>query len=449
MALSSKKPKALLILPPVYDFAFYDLFFKPYGLLRIGKWLKDCGWEPVFINSLDYNDPVSLERMKKPVRHRDGTGKIFRTKRPFPVKGIETGRSFARYGISGESLRQKITDSGRPDIILVSTFMTYWYPGVEETVKLCRGVWPSVPVFAGGVYATLMPDHCGRVAGVDHVVEGEGWGYLTQYLEKRGYPAGNADGTTCLMESCVWKDAAVLRLNTGCPMKCRYCASGILSPFSAGSPETLFEQFLFFRNSYGTSNFAFYDDALLFSKEKLFIPFLEKVIESGIKADFYVPNALHIDYLDSYTADLMARAGFREIRLGFESSDPDFHDRHGRKYRSESFPALAGMLAEKGFSGKAFTVYLLAGLPGQEATEVEESVRYLKQFDLRISVSEYSPVPGSALWEESVAKSRFPIAEEPLFHNNSLFPMAWERFTVSDMARIKKLSRQQCPETQF
>ena len=428
----------MLILPPVYDFAFFDLFFKPYGLLKIGKWLQDGGWDCVFINSLDYNDELSLAKLKAPARQGNGTGKIFRqiVPSPFGERMPSLKRSFARYGICEESLRAQVV-SKKPDVILISTFMTYWYMGVSEVVKICRDIWPDVPVIAGGIYATLLPEHCKSVTMADYAAEGEAWGFLNNFFKERLLPVCCPEGGKLLMESDIWKDAGVVRLNSGCPMKCSYCASAKISSFSMGCYKMVFDQLVYLNKKFGTTNFAFYDDALLFQKEKSFLPLLEEIITSGIKFNFYLPNALHIDFLDSETIRLMKKAGFKEIRLGFESSDPEFHQRNGKKYNADVFPAVIEMLKENGFYGDNVIIYMMAGLPGQYAEEAKETVRYLKKFDVKISVSEYSPVPGSAMWEESVKKSIYPIAEEPLYQNNSIFPMSWEKFTYKDMLEIK------------
>ena len=463
--MNSDKPLAMLILPPVYDFAFFDLFFKPYGLLKIGKWLQDSGWDCFFINSLDYKDELSLGKIKAPIRHNNGTGKIFRQIVPSPMMphGFHTcgimpcpsgtwlrqetfpalKRSFARYGICEESLHSRI-GARKPDVILISTFMTYWYLGVAEVVKICRKIWPDVPVIAGGIYATLLPEHCKNVVMPDHVVQGKAWDFLNNFFKSRSLPVC-APEVACapegrgglLMDDPVWNDAAVVRLNSGCPMKCSYCASSRLASFSMGCHKTVFNQLEYLNKKYGTSNFAFYDDALLFKKEESFLPLLEKIISSNIKFNFYVPNALHIDCLDSRTILMMKKAGFKEIRLGFESSDPGFHQRNGKKYNADTFPDVIETLKANGFCGDNVIIYMLAGLPGQYAEEAKESVRYLKKFDVKISVSEYSPVPGSALWEESVRKSIYPLEEEPLYHNNSIFPMSWEKFSYADMLDIK------------
>ncbi len=86
-------------------------------------------------------------------------------------------------------------------------------------------------------------------------------------------------------------------------------------------------------------------------------------------------------------------------------------------------------------------MYLLAGLPNQYSKEVEESIRFVSRFGVKIFVAEYSPVPGTGLFKESVKSSCFPIAEEPLFHNNSIMPMQWRGFTYEDLERLKKLAR--------
>ena len=64
-----RSPKALLVQPPVYDFALYDLFHQPFGLLRIGRWLHESGYN---VDLLDCLDPVP------PGRSLSGHGRFTR-----------------------------------------------------------------------------------------------------------------------------------------------------------------------------------------------------------------------------------------------------------------------------------------------------------------------------------------------------------------------------------
>jgi len=47
---SRSTPRALLLAPPIYDFALYDLFLKPFALCRLGAWLRACGWRVRLVN---------------------------------------------------------------------------------------------------------------------------------------------------------------------------------------------------------------------------------------------------------------------------------------------------------------------------------------------------------------------------------------------------------------
>ena len=435
-----ENPRALLISPPVYDFALFDLFMRPYGLLRIGRWLQDSGWEINFIDCLDWKDQESLETLKKPGRRKNGTGKFLRQPVKNPDIFKEAGRGYSRYGITKESFENKIRSVKKPDIVFISSAMTYWYEGVFEASETVKKIWKDVPVAVGGIYATLLREHCSRSAA-DFTVGKDSFSELESIFKKLSLPFPGCSVEEKVLSVPLWEDSAVIRLNTGCPLNCRYCASSLISDFKKGSADAAFSQLEEYCSHWNTRNFAFYDDALLYKKDKLFIPFLERVIDSGKKLDFYLPNAVHVNYLDYKTAELMKMSGFREIRLGFESSSLSFHEKNDRKVSNSSFESVIKELIEAGFKKNEIVVYLLAGLPGQEAGEVRDSVNYLKDFGVKISISEFSPVPGSGLWEKSIEKSIFPIAEDPLYQNNSIFPLQWEKFTKKDMHELKMMSR--------
>jgi hypothetical protein len=473
----AERPVVLLVQPPVYDFALYDLFFKPYGLLRLGAWFERGGYELRLVNGLDYGDDLTLRRRGPVKRHRNGTGKfprrLLRLSEPLPGErtaatgeaasaesgsaveggGYEvgefrrrfaerTGRYINRYGIEPDSFRRRVAESGA-DLALVTSQMTYWYPGVVEAVDIVRELLPRIPLAVGGVYASLLPEHCRAATAADEVITGGDIDALRRLLERNGLPVppGEPPDRPALLPG-VWEDAGVLRLNRGCPYRCPYCASGLIEPgFERGRAGELWETLLEMAQRFGTRSFAFYDDALLMDKEAAFVPFLERVIASGEDFSFYLPNAVHLRYLDRRTAELMRRAGFEEIRLGYETADSHSPASTG-KYERASVPEVIETLRRAGFSRDRIILYLLAGLPGQHAGEVEESVRSASRLGARLSVAEYSPVPGTLLWTESVAASAYPIDREPLFQNNSIFPLEWEGFPREDMERLKRLARE-------
>lgn len=430
-------PRVVLLNPPVYDFAFYDLYVKPYGLMRIGRWLADAGYDVRVLNVLDYDDPEACEQLGTPRRKADGTGKLHRRAAEYPQALPSIGRGYYRYGIPEELIERRLREL-RPDLVLISTGMTYWYLGVQEAIRVAERVCPGIPVAAGGVYASLLADHCASLGPVE-VFPGEIGVEFRSFLAGCGFPVPSASPSERLLtEPSAWRDAGVVRLNTGCPLDCDYCASGILSRYRSGDPDESFEA-MNELSSLGIRDFAFYDDALLFSKDASLLPFLRRVIAGGARFRFHLPNAVHVTGLDLETARILAAAGVREIRLGYESPAADFHRVHDRKWQEGDFAAAVDALAGAGFTGDRIGAYVLVGLPGQRVEEAEEAVRHAASFGIDVILSRYSPIPETRLWSESVARCRYPIEEEPLFHDNTIFPMEWEGFTRADLERVHEL----------
>jgi radical SAM superfamily enzyme YgiQ (UPF0313 family) len=356
------------------------------------------------------------------------------------VAAIE--RSYARYGVVAESLEARIS-AEEPDIVFISAGMTYWYPGVVEAIRIVKKAFPRVEVILGGIYPTLCPQHARGTSGADVVVSGPAFPQIIKILTDRSLPAVEplADEEMLLLPEANW-DAGVLRLNRGCPLACAYCSSKTIEPrFIPGRPDLLVQTVREMNRCFGTRSFAFYDDALLVGKEEGLLPFLEQLRRSELSLEFYLPNAVHLRYLDRHCASMMKRGGFQEVRVGFESAQTAFHESLDNKLDTPMLAEGLEHLFRAGFAKKSIIVYVLAGMPGQEAGEVEESIRYAASFGIRVQLAEYSPTPGSALWTEAVRCSSFALEEEPLTHNNSLLPLRWKGFTADDLTRLKALTR--------
>ncbi|MEA1912085.1 MAG: cobalamin-dependent protein, partial [Spirochaetota bacterium] len=183
----STKPRLLLFQPPIYDFALFDLFLKPYGLLRLGRWFEEDGYDVFFVNGLDYNEAVTNKALGSPRRYSNGTGKFPRMRTSLP-RGVEYNeRSFGRYGVLQDILKNKIKDIN-PDLIFITSGMTYWYKGVVEAVQISKELFPDIPVLVGGIYANLMPEHCKASSGADHVVCGDTEKTIKTILKKYSLP---------------------------------------------------------------------------------------------------------------------------------------------------------------------------------------------------------------------------------------------------------------------
>ena len=448
------RPEFILINPWIYDFAAYDLWSKPLGLLALAGFLRSRGCKIHLIDCLDIHHPAMTRRssLKKPIRRTYGTGKFWREKitKPPPLKHIL--RSYSRYGISRQAFVKDLKAVKKPAAILVTSLMTYWYPGVHEAISLAKKTYPNTPVILGGIYARLCRDHALRFSGADSVV-------------KQGDPAHPEFVLSVLEEFDISVDGTLkdknepyyptfdlyrkieyvcLSTSFGCPFRCQYCASHFLNPkFSQRDPHHVLEEVLYWHKNYGIKDFAFYDDALLLHSDSHLSVFLEELIRMNLGLRFHTPNALHVREITREIVGLLQRAGFRTIRLGLETSDLEMHEDLDKKISEGEFERAVYHLKEAGFSKKQIGAYILMGLPGQSVESVMNTIRFVAGTGATPYLAEYSPLPHTPMWEKAVASSDYDLTSEPLFHNNTLLPYwnADERARVPELKNLVKEAR--------
>lgn len=428
----------LLINPWIYDVAAYDFFARPLGLLYLAGLLEarglpvrliDCGTAP-------HARPGPF-----------GTGRYPKEVLPPPPALAGFPRRYGRYGISEAAFRRELAQTPRPAAILVTSLMTYWYPGVAAAIRLAREQFPDTPVLLGGIYATLCPDHARRHSGADVVVTGPGEEAVFQHLapllninpepfvlkdlDALPYPA---------LDLAAGLNFIPLLTSRGCPFACDYCASRLLAPcFQRRSPRAVVEELLFWHRQLHLKDVAFYDDALLVDAEHHLLVILEELAHRGPGFRFHTPNGLHARFITREVADWLKGADFTTLRLGVETAAPESHRLDQKLEYRELEPTLR-YLQEAGFEPEQIGVYLLLGLPGQEDEEVAGSIRRVRELGATPVLALYSPIPGTALWPEALAVSPHDLENEPLYQNNSLFPcwpaFSWERYT-----RLKRLAQ--------
>lgn len=440
----------LLINPWIHDFAAYDYWLKPYGLLSIAALLRESNFRVQVIDCLDRYHP-RMRWGKRPQGDRGfGHGQYLKQQIKKPLQLASVPRRYGRYGIPPEIFMQELQDiSHSPEAILMTTGMTYWYPGVMDAMKIVREVFPDAPIIIGGTYVTLCPLHAVTL-GADYVLSGHAerkvLGLLhdltgtevpllpdNDNLDALPYPAFDLlseRGYVCIQTS------------RGCPFRCSYCASHLLDQgISRQSPQRVVREIEHWVREYGIRNIVFYDDALLFDPEEHIMPILDGVLERGLEGiSLHTPNGLHARFVTRELAQLMFRAGFKTIRLGYETANTVRQDLTGGKVRDEELEMALHHFAEAGFSAADLGVYILTGLPGQHVKEVEASIHRVASLGGVPVLAEFSPIPGTPVWEEAVHYSRFALEHDPLFHNNSIFPCAWEHFTWQDHLDIKGIA---------
>ena len=442
----------ILINPWIYDFAAYDLWSKPLGLLCLASDLRKNGFSIHLIDCLDIRHPGMEETLTKcqPVRRAYGTGKFLRERVTKPDPLAHVPRTYSRYGIPREVFLNDLREVQNPSAILVTSLMTYWYPGVREVIRLAKEVHPGVPVILGGIYAGLCEDHARETSGADHVIAQRttpALDALIALLDRLGIHPDQAAPKEGIHPYPAFDllhglDYVCLSTSIGCPFRCRYCASPFLNAcfLQRGSQEIL-DEIIYWHRTYGVLDFAFYDDALLVNAKTRMVPVMEVLAGLGLGLRFHTPNALHVREVSCDVARLLYASGFRTIRLGLETADMDPHNRLDKKVRAGEFEDALQNLHGAGFTKKDIGAYILAGLPGQSVASVLESIHFADRAGAMPYLAEYSPIPHTTLWETALASSEYNLANEPLFHNNTLMA-CWDTAKREKIQEIKDLVRE-------
>jgi len=484
----------LLINPWIFDFAAYDFWLRPLGLLYVGAVLREAADVDLrLIDCLDRSHPA-LGRLvgAKP----DGRGHYPKVEVPKPAALKIVPRRYSRYGLPLDVFERELDLVPVPDMVLLTCAMTYWYPGAQLAVELVRRKFGAVPVVLGGAYATLTEDHARRHSGADIVVTGPGENQIPALARdilgdrairgacsphstrrhttsraalpgdpppavRRGGPrAGCRPSPPYAAFSDLprpafdlVRDASCLPLLTsrGCPFPCTFCAGALLLRGEGSSPDGRFEQrspasviaeIADHAARFGTRDFVFYDDALLLRKAEHIVPILEEVVRRCLPITFHTPNGLHIREIDPPLARLFWRAGVRSLYLSQESTDEDVLRDACPKVSPGDLERAMRCLEEAGYARADISIFLIAGLPGQDAASVLESVRRVKACGARPRMAYFSPIPGTRAWQSLVDRGRISPDADPLIHNKSAYRFVGEGLSPEDYGELQALLRE-------
>jgi len=439
--------RVLCINPWIVDFAAYDMWVEPLGLLTVAGVLREAGHDVALVDCLDRHHPSAPAPFSP--RDRYGCGHYHKVELAKPEALARVPRHWSRYGLPTEVFEAELAAQPRPDSVLVTSMMTYWYPGPFEAIRLLKARWPDVPVALGGVYATLCADHAWARCGADAVIVGQGEMQALEWV--------NAVSAESMMLSRPVLDLlpahdlrrsqgfVAVQSARGCPFDCPYCAVHQLCPsgFQPRPPQRVVDEIVWCVEELGALDVSFYDDALLVDASRHIHPILDGLIERGLSVRLHTPNGLHARFIDPALATKMRQAGFVTIRLGLESSDPAQEARDGGKVDRSSFARGVEALFGAGFGSDEVAAYALIGRPGQDVAEVRDTVRFAHNLGVQVRTAQFSPIPGTAEWARAVERGRIAADADPLLHNNSIYPCAdaaeWEALKVEIRAGNRAL----------
>jgi radical SAM superfamily enzyme YgiQ (UPF0313 family) len=413
--------KILLVNPPIYDFAVYDFWMKPLGLLYLSSLLKKEGHQ---VHLLDATN--RFDNYFKDIRSDSfGRGKIEFQKLRKPEILREVPGNFKRYGLPRQIIRERIKDL-HPEIVMLTCSMTYWYTGLLEIKEIIKSLCYKPVLILGGIYASLLPEHA-KELGFDKI-----YSRKEKYIEEIGleipkdfkfFPPPDYSHYSKLSYAC-------LTTSIGCPFDCPYCASPCLCEGKQEKEEEQIADEIQYLYKKGIKIFAFYDDALLIPEER-FVNLCEKIRKKKMSVSLFTPNGLHSRFISIDVARAMYETGFKEPRLSLETTDEDIQKKLSTKTSNYEFIKAVENLTSMGYKKKDIYTYLLAGAPGISFKSVEKSILYVAKIGVRITLAEFSPIPGTKMEEK---------LSDPLLTNNTVYYQYKKK--EKEMVEVKRLAKE-------
>lgn len=411
----------LLINPYIYDFACYDYWLKPLGLLYLSSLLKSKGHSVNLIDCMDRHHPALPEINDDEY----GTGRFISAHTVKPEVLRKYKRYYKIYGIHGELLEKLLKSVPRPDFIVLTSGMTYWYPGIRDLAELTKKIFPETPAALGGIYATLCSEHAKKNIPVDYVIKGSDLKEFFSIINEKTESFSDWPGPD--YSSYKKLPYAVFRTSIGCLKNCSFCGvKAMHGGFTVKSAQKIKGEIEYITEKFNVRDIVFYDDSLL--ENKGLTDFLS-IAPEGLR--FHTPNALEVCKISKDAALLLKNSGFVSPCLAIDIVDPDRMRSSGGKLDQNAIEQAVRNLTDAGYKKGEISGYLIMGLPGQSIKEIYAGVDFVHNLGVKIRLAEYAVVP------ESIEGKKFSreIIDEPLLHNNSIFPA----YQLSDWENLFKV----------
>ena len=275
----------------------------------------------------------------------------------------------------------------------------------KEVVKFCKRVSAS-PVVLGGAGYSLFPRSSLGYLEADMGIQGEGeraFPLLVQTMEEnrsladvpglylRGQglqgersfvdnldslplPDPHLFSTSAYEGEDFWVPVQTRR---GCPMRCSYCSTGTIEGHALRkrSPEAIVRWIGRWVDA-GFHRFQFVDNTFNLPPSYA-LTLCSRLAE--LDRPITWRSILYPGKLDEKLIKAMAKAGCREVSLGFESGCDDILKQMNKHFLSKEVREAARMLADRGIHTMGF---LMLGGPGETRDAVKESLSFVSALNL-------------------------------------------------------------------
>jgi len=244
-----------------------------------------------------------------------------------------------------------------PSQIKITSLFTYWANYVWESVRFYKENYPKAKVIVGGIYASLMPEHC-KKSGCDEVFIGVHKG------AEKCEPAYDL----------VDVDYQIVHTSRGCTRRCKFCGTWKIEP--------KFTYKKSIKEEISSNRIIFYDNNLLAN------PYIKGILKELMNTSHngrvvYSESQCGIDgrLLTPELAKLLKKARFLNPRIAWD---------HGYNQR-KTIKKQINMLVDAGYPAKDIYVFMIYNYD-QDYYEMLKKLKQCKKWGVQIADCRYRPL---------------------------------------------------------
>ena len=247
-----------------------------------------------------------------------------------PIGLLKIASLLRKYNINFQLVfpDDNIVLSENPDLICITSLYTYYSKYVKEAVDLYREKYPQSKIMVGGIYASVLPEHCEEYTKCDIVFKG-----IIEEAEDL-LPAYD------LIDS----DVQIIFSTRGCVRKCSFCGTHLIEP------KYTYKKSI--KNEIVKRKIVFYDNELLAN------PYIKDILKELIE----LKQSRKISYVESQSGfdgrillqhpelgQMIKDAGFQNPRIAWDYSFSD----------ADNILKQIKILEDAGYRRKSISIYMI------------------------------------------------------------------------------------------
>ena len=404
---------------------------------------------------------ASLREAGHTARIVDGIGE-----NPFQVTALFNDKVMA-LGLRSEEIVDRILPD--TDLIGVSCMFSQDWPEIRRLIQMAKRRFPDIPIIAGGEHITAAAEFTlNSTPEIEFCVIGEGEETIVDIANAldRGEPVdsipglmvrSNGSAANLLDRSAIgvrstgsrtrirdldiiprpaWDLVPIdnyldnglgygvdlgrsmpIIATRGCPYQCTFCSNPEMwtTRWYARKPDLVLDEIQEYMTKYGATNFDFYDLTAIVKRDWI-IEFTNKILTRGMTFTWQLPSGTRSEAIDEEVCRLLYASGCRNMSYAPESGSPEVLKRIKKVVKLDRLERSVLSAVRNGLNVK---LNIIMGFPGESRKELGQTVRFLSRMGFAgvhdMSISLFSPYPGSELYHELRTSGRIPELSDDYF----------------------------------